>query len=263
MIQLQSQQYPQFAKQFWKEENRWEMTDCCFDNPLAQGSFWVDRLEQPQQAAVLLGDFLFLQGRADCTFLRQAVVQNGLLLMGKQDWLDCAKKSFVQTKEYLRYRFDGSNLLQNREKLRAWRDCLPRGMKLQKIDEEWFARCRQEEWMRDFVSQYRSFEEYRSTAGGWLLLAGERPVSGASCYLSSRKGFAIQVQTDEQHQGHGYAKIVSAALILEGLRLGLYPDWDADNPASAALAQSLGYRLQQSYPTVMVEDRSFKLPFKG
>ena len=62
MIRLKPQQYPQFAKQFWKEQTRWEMTDCCFDNPLEQGIFWVDRLEQPQCVAVLLGDFLFLQG---------------------------------------------------------------------------------------------------------------------------------------------------------------------------------------------------------
>ena len=71
------------------------------------------------------------------------------------------------------------------------------------------------------------------------------------------------MQTDEQYQGHGYAKIVSAALILEGLHRRLYPDWDADNAASAALAQALGYRLQQSYPTVMVEDNALKPPFKA
>lgn len=263
MIRLKPQQYPQFAKQFWKEQIRWEMTDCCFDNPLEQGIFWVDRLEQPQCAAVLLGDFLFLQGKAAPSFLRQAAVKNGLLLMGEQDWLCCAKESFVKTKEYLRYRFDGSGLLQNQEKLRAWCNCLPEGMRLQKIDRGWFERCREKEWMRDFVSQYQSFKEYHSTAGGWLLLAGEQPVSGASCYLASRQGFAIQVQTDEQYQGHGYAKIVSAALILEGLHRGLYPDWDADNAASAALAQALGYRLQQSYPTVMVEDNALKPSFKA
>ena len=156
MIRLKPQQYPQFAKQFWKEQTRWEMTDCCFDNPLEQGIFWVDRLEQPQCAAVLLGDFLFLQGKAAPSFLRQAAVKNGLLLMGEQDWLCCAKESFVKTKEYLRYRFDGSGLLQNQEKLRAWCNCLPEGMRLQKIDRGWFERCREKEWMRDFVSQYQA-----------------------------------------------------------------------------------------------------------
>ena len=30
-----------------------------------------------------------------------------------------------------------------------------------------------------------------------------------------------------------------------------------------ALAQALGYRLQQSYPTVMVEDNALKPPFKA
>ena len=89
----------------------------------------------------------------------------------------------MKTKEYLRYRFDGSGLLQNQEKLRAWCNCLPEGMRLQKIDRGWFERCREKEWMRDFVSQYQSLKEYHSTAGGWLLLAGEQPVSGASCYL--------------------------------------------------------------------------------
>lgn len=102
--------------------------------------------------------------------------------------------------------------------------------------------------MRDFVSQYQSFKEYHSTAGGWLLLAGEQPVSGASCYLASRQGFAIQVQTDEQYQGHGDAKIVSAALILEGLRRGLYPDWDADNPVSGSTGTVVGLPFAAKLP---------------
>ena len=67
------------------------MTDCCFDNPLEQGIFWVDRLfmEQPQCAAVLLGDFLFLQGKAAPSFLKAGSCQKRLAADGRAG-LGCA-----------------------------------------------------------------------------------------------------------------------------------------------------------------------------
>ena len=40
--------------------------------------------------------------------------------------------------------------------------------------------------------------------------------------------------------------------MLECLKRGLYPSWDAQNPASAALAKSLGYRFDREYPVYEV-----------
>ena len=43
-----------------------------------------------------------------------------------------------------------------------------------------------------------------------------------------------------------------AKLILECEKRGLYPSWDAHNPASAALAQKLGYHMEKEYPAYVV-----------
>ena len=52
-----------------------------------------------------------------------------------------------------------------------------------------------------------------------------------------------------------YAQFPSAALIAVALEQGIYPDWDADNEASARLAQRLGYQLEGSYETILVQQR--------
>ena len=45
----------------------------------------------------------------------------------------------------------------------------------------------------------------------------------------------------------GFAKVVSAALILLCLEEGLYPSWDAQNMISVHLAEKLGYELDHEY----------------
>ena len=109
--------------------------------------------------------------------------------------------------------------------------------------------------MRDFCSQFTCWEDYARWGCGFLLTKEGRPLSGASSYLVSESGFTIQVQTEDSQQGRGYAKFPSAALIAAALEQGIYPDWDADNEASARLAQRLGYQLEGSYETILVQQR--------
>ena len=135
------------------------------------------------------------------------------------------------------------------------RSSLPEGMRLERIDQSWFEYSRKVAWMRDFCSQFTCWEDYARWGCGFLLTKEGRPLSGASSYLVSESGFTIQVQTEDSQQGRGYAKFPSAALIAAALVQGIYPDWDADNEASARLAQRLGYRLKGSYETILVQQR--------
>lgn len=128
-------------------------------------------------------------------------------------------------------------------------------MRLERIDQSWFEYSRKVAWMRDFCSQFTCWEDYARWGCGFLLTKEGRPLSGASSYLVSESGFTIQVQTEDSQQGRGYAKFPSAALIAAALEQGIYPDWDADNEASARLAQRLGYRLEGSYQTILVQQR--------
>ena len=77
-------------------------------------------------------------------------------------------------------------------------------------------------------------------------------MSGAAAYCASRKEIDIQIDTLPEFRRKGLALACGAKLILECEKRGLYPSWDAHNPASAALAQKLGYHMEKEYPAYVV-----------
>ncbi len=66
-------------------------------------------------------------------------------------------------------------------------------------------------------------------------------ISGASSYAICNRGIEIQVNTNPAYRRQGLATIVSAALLVESLKTGRAPHWDAGNPESAQLAKKLGF----------------------
>lgn len=233
---------------------RWRMLDCCLDSPLPEercpARLLVDHCAQPHSAAAVMGDFALLYGQADPTLLMEAA-RPGRLLIGSPAWQRLAQERLV-CRSYQRQHF----LLEPQPtllcRLRQLAQPLP-GTRLEPIDQRWFFYCRGQEWAADFCSQFACDSDYARWGRGVFLLRDGQPVSGASSYLVSRTGFTIQVQTRPDCQRRGYAVTAAAALVLAALREGLYPDWDADNAASSALAVRLGYTPQQEYTTLLVE----------
>ena len=54
-------------------------------------------------------------------------------------------------------------------------------------------------------------------------------------------------QTRDDMQGRGYATLTAARLILTAHERGMIATWDAANPASAHIAEKLGYRAEGLY----------------
>ncbi|TKI92441.1 GNAT family N-acetyltransferase, partial [Bacillus cereus] len=74
-------------------------------------------------------------------------------------------------------------------------------------------------------------------------------------YSIYNDGIEIEVATDHNHRREGLATVVSAALILDCLENGKYPNWDAANTTSAKLAEKLGYEFDKAYDTYFVDNR--------
>ena len=123
---------------------------------------------------------------------------------------------------------------------------MPEGLRFQPIEGEWITRCREAEWSRDFVSLYDD-ASYEQRGLGVLLMAGNEPVCGASSYVSYPGGIEVQLQTRDDMQGRGYATLTAARLILTAHEHGMIATWDAANPASAHIAEKLGYRAEGLY----------------
>ena len=77
-------------------------------------------------------------------------------------------------------------------------------------------------------------------------------VSGASSYTVYREGIEIEIGTKQDYRRQGLAAVCGARLILECMKRGLYPSWDAQNKWSVALAEKLGYHFDRAYPAYEV-----------
>ena len=77
-------------------------------------------------------------------------------------------------------------------------------------------------------------------------------VSGASSYSRYDGGIEIEIDTRPDCRRQGLALVCGARLILECLKKNLYPSWDAQNKASVALAEKLGYHYCHTYPAIEI-----------
>lgn len=83
----------------------------------------------------------------------------------------------------------------DREKLRQFVQRLPQEFILKDMDEELFHWSQKQEWSRDLVAQYESYEQYRKIGLGVMVLKNGIAVAGASSYSSYRNGIEIEIDT--------------------------------------------------------------------
>ena len=102
-------------------------------------------------------------------------------------------------------------------------------------------------WSRDLCSQFRDYEDYAARGIGIAALYKGTVVGGASSYTVYDGGIEIEIDTREDYRRRGIATACGARLILECIKRGLYPSWDAQNKWSAALAEKLGYHFDREY----------------
>ena len=127
------------------------------------------------------------------------------------------------------------------------------GYEIRKIDSDIYDLCLATSGFEDFVSSFDSKEMYLTLGRGFVVMKGERIVSGASSYSRYREGIELEVDTVTEERRRGFAATVCSALILDCLEDGLYPSWDAQNLHSVRLAEKLGYELEGEYTVYEVK----------
>ena len=115
------------------------------------------------------------------------------------------------------------------------------------IDEITYDLCLPDPVTGDFVSSFKSKDNFLALGRGMVIMKSDRIVAGASSYTRYNEGIEIEVDTVKEERRKGLATIASAALILRCLDEGLYPSWDAQNMKSVRLAEKLGYEFDHEY----------------
>lgn len=230
----------------WQETLIWS----CLQGVM--GKIYADSSREPVSAMALLGDFCFLAGRPDKELvlyepeygLREFVI----MVPQNEEWEGLIGECYGENaKKVIRYAIKKEPDIFDRVKLQMAADGLPAGYVLKRIDEELFWKCKETAWCRDWVRQYDDYTMFQKYGAGVVAMKDGQPVSGASSYSGYLGGIEIEIDTRKDHRRRGLAYVCGARLILDCLKKGWYPSWDAQNLESVALAEKLGYHMDHEY----------------
>jgi len=97
------------------------------------------------------------------------------------------------------------------------------------------------------IGDFESPADFEARGLGFVALDGDRMMGAAYSSLVCSRGIEVSLYVDEPYRRRGVATAVSARLLLECLRQGLRPNWDAANEESCRLAQKLGFEPAGAY----------------
>lgn len=235
----------------WEETLIWS----CLQGVM--GKIYANDLRNPTAALAIIADFAFFAGEPDAelaVFKPEWCTQDFIIFVPQNDaWKNLLLSCYgTKATAVTRYAFHKEPDIFNIKKLEQIVCDLPAGYELSMIDEHFYAMCQADSWSSDLVSQFSDYETFHSLGLGVVLHKEHVILSGASSYARYRDGIEIEIDTRADCRRRGFADLCGAKLILECQKQGLYPSWDAHNPASAALAQKLGYRFSHTYTAIEI-----------
>ena len=221
------------------------------------GTAYVDDLENPTVAQIIVGVFVFYAGNPD-TEAAEEMLKNlpdfNLIIVDSDDWKNRIESVHSSGFEkFLRYRFEKDPDHLDRALMQNLLSSIPEGYEIKKVDREIANSASFNELSEDFVSQFDSVDDFLDRGKGFAVLYDGKVVSAATSFSIYDDGLEIEIGTDPQYQRKGLAAITASALILDCLDNGLYPSWDAANAESAKLAEKLGYIFKEAYDTYFID----------
>lgn len=245
-------------------ENVSELYRGCNDSSLwsclqgTMGEIYADSESSPHTAVACVGVFFFVAGKPDEDTINQIrivkPVGEVVIIPVGDGWEPVIYKVYGSKAEKVtRYAIKKEPDVFDRTHLTELVSGLPEGFELKEIDEKLYNICKSDKWSEDFVAQYDTYEKFRDTAVGEVILHDGRIVSGASSYSSYIGGIEVEIDTREEYRRRGLAVVCGAALVLACLNRNRYPSWDAANLISVKIAEKLGYHLDREYAAYEVE----------
>lgn len=203
-------------------------------------------------AMAVLGDFAFYAGNPNEELVRfkpESCNRDFIIMIPQNNaWAEMIEKCYGdKAKKVTRYAIKKEKDVFDIAKLEQAVLSLPEGYELKMLEAQEYNMCQNNGWANDLVSQYKNYDTYKELGLGAVVLKDGELVAGASSYSTYNEGIEIEIDTREDHRRKGLAYACGAKLILECLKKGLYPSWDAQNKWSVALAEKLGYHFSHEY----------------
>ena len=197
-----------------------------------------------------IGNFLYLAGELNSRFWEDFVRQYGLdykiIISEDTKWQDFLHRQ-VGLISFTRYSFKDKANFQV-EFLNNLVSQLEEDYNIVPIDNHIYDSFSEEEWSQDLQGDFESYQDFALKGGfGFVILKNKELIAGISSGLVYQGAVEVEVATRPNEQGNGFAKKLSAAMILESLNRDMFPLWDAHNEASKKVAEFLGYEFVEPY----------------
>ncbi|MPM64696.1 hypothetical protein SDC9_111584 [bioreactor metagenome] len=225
--------------------------DACLQGHM--GVLIEDNPTAPTAARITVGDFCLLAGKP----CEKLVLEAKALIVAPrtENWFELIEKIWGSKAEKTwRYAIKKEVDIFDRDKLSTYAAQLPQGFSVKQIDETLYRSVLNNEWSADLCKLFLNAEDYLKRGLGFVVMYGDKPVSGASSYCVYDGGIEIEIDTDPKFRRMGLATACGAKLILACLERGLYPGWDAHDLRSVLLAEKLGYHRDKAYPVYILTD---------
>lgn len=217
--------------------------DCVVEGQM--GRAYVDDPENPTAWRITVGPFWYFAGDASgpggLALLAELPPWN-MLMPSPPGWAAAAKETFGERLvTFPRYSFDAGSL--SEAHLGAILDASPHRDRVRRVDAALLARPDNYVEFDDFDSA----DDFLARGVGYTLMVDDKLTGAAYSSLVCNRGIEVSLFIDEPYRRLGIATAISAALLLECVRRGLWPNWDAANPESCTIAEKLGYTPAGTY----------------
>lgn len=215
------------------------------------GKAYADDCDEPNSAMIIVDVFCFFSGVVNEELLASCVKKtdkNFLILnVQNEEWAKSIEQLHQTAQKRQRYAIKKELSVFRQEILLQYTQEIPAQYQLHTINSELYDQIMQEEWSMDLCAAFKDKSDFLEHGLGVIAMKGNAIDSGASSYVYYDQGIEIEIDTRKEERRKGLALACGAALILECLKRNWYPSWDAQNTASVALAEKLGYHYDATY----------------
>lgn len=228
----------------WNETMIWSCLQDCM------GTAYADNPASPRAAQIIIGDFCFFAGAPNEDLIRNHQDYSFDMVPQNESWAAAIERVYgAGVARQRRYATKKEGDVFCIPYLQGIVSALPAPYRLQAIDAGLYRQIMASDWAADLCGNFANSDHFLRHGLGFVITKGAEIVSGASTYTYYKEGIEIEIDTRPDERRRGLALAGGARLILECLRQGRYPSWDAHNLGSLALAQKLGYSFDKEYPT--------------
>lgn len=221
---------------------------------IISGRAWINKKSNPTTAILIVADFCILVGDIDTneeSWIIEILSTNckGKLIISENlNWHEFIEKNFKEIfKKYKRYSIKREPDVFDKNKLNEYILSLRPKFTPIRIDEKIYYKALEQYWTADFCSNFSSLDNYLKYGVGYVVMKDGEIISGAASYSYCEGAIDITIETKPEYKRQGLALACASKVILECIEKGLYPQWDASNLPSVALAEKLGYNMDKEY----------------